>query len=207
MRPHLAVTAILLAHALPVLAIAAQPGERSWMDQVERDRDRGAGRIVDEPTWQVQRQRERADVRLGRLKPRREFERFDEERDRDLQIEAAARHTIADGGATEDPSAILRQRPIRGGGAGISPLAAVVAREQRELAEAKQTLERSLRAVDVAHSRALRMLRRRLTREGRPEQYDAERPVVDRRFESLRAAHQRVYDQVRSRILGNGASR
>ena len=142
-------------------------------------------------------------MRLARLKPRREFQRFDEQRDRELQIEAKARRPRA---GEEEPaneqSAILRQRQIRGA-AGPSPLAVVVAREQRELAEAKQTLQRSLRAVDAAEARELRLLRRRLTREGRPQQYDAERQAVQTRFESLRSRHRQAYEQVRARLRGS----
>src|SRR2546425_9652744 len=70
---------------------AAEPRGRSWFEQVERDRDRGAGRIVDDATWETQRLEERRDVLLGRLNPRREFDRFYEERDRELQLETNAR--------------------------------------------------------------------------------------------------------------------
>jgi hypothetical protein len=192
---------LLLAFA--VIANGARPRELSWFEQVEKDRDRGAGRIVDDATWETLRFQERRDVHLGRLTPRRDFDRFDEERDRELQIEAKARRDQGDEEApTEEESLILRQRQIRGGGAGLSPLAAVVAREQRELAEAKETLQRSLRAVDNAEARSLRLLRRRLTREGRPEQFEVEKQAVQKRFESLRAGHRRVYEQVRARITG-----
>src|SRR6476620_5932941 len=81
----------LLGCAVP--AAGAQPRERSWMEQVERERDRGAGRIVDQPTYDLDRIRERADVVAGRIPDRREFERLDEERDRQLQIEKKARET------------------------------------------------------------------------------------------------------------------
>jgi len=171
---------------------------------VERDRDRGVTRIVDDATWETQRLQECRDVRLGKLNPRRGFDRFDEERDRQLQIDAARRRARpGEAEPADEPSAILRRRQLRGGGTGLSPLEVVVAREQRELAEAKETLQRSLRAVDAAEARELRLLRRRLTREGRPQQYDAERQAVQNHFQSLRSRHRQAYEQVRARIRGS----
>jgi hypothetical protein len=202
---------------VPVLALAwfaavaaaerAEPRDGSWIHQVERERDRGAGRIVDQPTYDLERVRERADVVAGRVPGRREFERLDEERDRQLRIEQKAREGRPPrlGEAARPPrdgSVVLREQPTRSGPIGPSPLAAVVAREQRELAEARQTLERSTRAADAAESRDLRALRRRLNLEGRPEAYDAERRPIEQHYDELRAGYQRAYDQVRSRIVG-----
>jgi hypothetical protein len=199
-----------LASSVTSAAPGSEPRGRSWIDQVGRDRDRGAGRIVDDATWETQRLQERRDVRLGRLRPRRGFERFDEERDRELQIEAAARRNdraAPRGLGTSDPaaSAILSRPPTSGGGAGLPSLAAVVARDQRELAAARETLERSLRGVDAAEARELRLLRRRLNREGRANRYEAEREQVQGRYNGVRADHQREYEKVRSRITGRRA--
>ena len=182
---------------------AAEPRGRSWFEQVERDRDRGAGRIVDDATWETQRLEERRDVRLGRLTPRREFDRFDEERDRELQLQASARRHERGparglGVSAADQSAILSRPPTTG----LPTLAGVVARDQRELAEAKQTLERSLRAVDAAEARELRLLRRRLNRDGRSERFDIERGPIEQRFGRLRTGYRQAYDKVRSRITG-----
>ena len=181
------------------------PRERPWIEQVERERDRGAGRIEDRPTWELQRLRDQQDVRAGRLREPREFERLDEERDRELRFEAKARRPVRLGeaaGGAEDESVILRQQQVRRGSVGPSPLATVVAVEQRELAEAKETLDRALRAVDAAEGRAVRALRRRLNREGRPEQFEDERQTIIRRREGLRAGHRRAYERVRERIVG-----
>src|SRR5439155_12826992 len=93
------------------------------------------------------------------------------------------------GVGASDQSVILSQ-PKPGGLPTPTP-AAVVARQQRDLADAKETLERSLRAVDAAEARELRLLRRRLNREGKADQ-----------FEQLRAGHRQAYDSVRSRIFG-----
>ena len=191
--------------ASPAFAADPEPREKTWFEQVERDRDRGAGSVVDRATWQVQRAEEVRDVRLGRAKARRPFDRFDEDRDRELQIESIARRKDGrpSGGIGAAGSVIVNGQGTTGGGAGLPTLAAVVANDQRDLADAKEKLDRSLRAVDAAEARELRLLRRRLTREGKAETYDAERVPVEQRFNRLRAEHQRAYDTIRRRILGS----
>jgi len=194
--------------AAPAFAADPEPREKTWFEQVERDRDRGAGRVVDRATWQVQRAEEVRDVRLGRAKARRPFDRFDEDRDRELQIESIARRKDGrpSGGIGAAGSVILNQQGTSGGGAGLPSLAAIVAKDQRDLAEAKEMLDRSLRAVDAAEARELRLLRRRLTREGKAEDYNAERRPVEQRFDRLRAKHQQAYETIQRRILGSTPS-
>jgi hypothetical protein len=200
------VTVLALLAFNPVAAARAEPQDRSWIHQVERERDRGAGRIVDQPTYDLDRIRERSAVVAGRIPERREFERLDEERDRQLQIEKKAwegrppRLGEAARGP-KDHSVVVGQQPIRSS-VGPSPLATVVAREQRELAEAKQTLDRSTRAADAAESRDLRALRRRLNIQGRTQAYDAERQPIEQHYDDLRAGYRRAYDEVRWRIIG-----
>jgi hypothetical protein len=200
---------LLLAFLATSAASAAdpEPRQKTWFEQVERDRDRGAGRVVDRPTWEAQRFEERRDVRLGRAEPRRAFDRFEEDRDRQLQIESMARRQQGQPsrGIGAAGSVVLNQQGTKGttgGGAGLPTLAAVVAKDQRDLAEAKETLDRSLRAVDAAEARELRLLRRRLTRERKAERYDVERAPIAERFDRLRAEHRQVYDTIRRRILG-----
>jgi hypothetical protein len=208
-----AVSWILVALACGATVRAAraadpEPREHTWMEQVERDRDRGAGRIVDDSTWEAQRFEERRDVRLGRARPRRPFDTFDEDRDRELQIEAEARRRARIPTRGIGAAGVIAEHPSSSaGGAGLPSLAAVVASDQRRLAEAKQTMERSLRAVDAAEARELRLLRRRLTREGKAADYDAQRRPVEQRYEELRDGHRRTYNQLRDRILGRTPSR
>jgi hypothetical protein len=196
---------VLLFGAVPMAAGAAAPRERSWFEQVERDRDRGAGRVVDDATWETQRLQERRDERFGILEPSRGYQRIDEERERELAIERRARReqrqTRGLGTSAADQSAILGQPS-----AGLPTMAAVVAQDLRALADAQETLARSLRAVDVAEARELRLLNRRLTRESRPEDDEA-REQVRQRFEALRARHRAAYEAVRQRIHANSPSR
>ena len=178
-------------------------GQRPWVDQVEHDRDRGAGRIVDEQTWETSRLQEDRDVRLGRLEPRRDFDKFDEERDRRLRLDAAAqRGRPLTATAGPDGSVILDQRSSASAGVVVSPMAAQAAADEQALADAKDRLDRSLRAVNVAEERSLRMLRRRLTREGKPGEFDQQSVPIRQRHELLRAGHVADYEKVRARILG-----
>jgi hypothetical protein len=202
-HPHTfrGVTLFLGCCVLGAGAFAAEPRERSWIDRVERDRDRAAGRIVDEQTWEVGRQQERRDVRMGRLRKPGGFEAFDEERDRRLQLDARARRADAARAAAGDDGSVILRRPPTGGTL-ASPLAAQAAADERALSEAKETLDRMLRAVNAAEQRALRTLRRRLNREGRAGEFEAQGVPVRERYERLRAAHRADYERTRSRILG-----
>jgi hypothetical protein len=192
---------------VPSSSPAAPPPDRPWIDQVERDRDRGAGRIVDEQTWETQRIQEDRDVRLGRLRPRREFDRLDEERDRRLQLDARARGEPGVVlGPTGGRGSVILGRPPEAPGAVVSPMASQAAADERALAEAKDKLDYSLRAVDVAEQRALRTLRRRLTREGRRGEFEAQAGPVREQYQRLRAGHQADYENTRSRILGRPPS-
>jgi hypothetical protein len=161
---------------------------------VERDRDRGAGRIEAQPSWEVRRMRE---GRTGR-----ELEQVDAERDRQLQLEARARQQRREESSGGDGGSVILRHPPSAGGAVMSPMAAQAAADEQALAAAKDRLDRSLRAVDAAEQRALRLLKRRLNREGRAGEFQAMSEPVKQRHEQLRAGHRADYQRIRSRILG-----
>ena len=202
-HPHTfrSVTLLLGCCVLGAGAFAAEARERSWIDRVERDRDRAAGRIVDEQAWEVRRQQERRDVRMGRLRKPGGFEAFDEERDRRLQLDARARRADTARAAAGDDGSVILSRPPTGATL-ASPLAAQAAADERALSEAEETLDRMLRAVNAAEQRALRTLRRRLNREGRAEEFEAQGSPLRERYERIRTAHRADYERTRSRILG-----
>ena len=188
-------------------ALAAAPRDeprgRTWFEQVERDRDRGAGRVVDRATWELQRLAEDRDVRLKRLRPRREFERLGEENDRRHQIDKLARETERDADAAgRTGGSVILSNPPAAGGANMSPMASQAAADERTLADAADRLSRNPRAVNVAEQRALRSLRRRLNREGRPGDFEAEAGQIRERHEQLRTGHRGDYERLRARVLG-----
>ena len=179
---------------------AANAPERTWFEQVERDRDRGAERIEDDARWELRR------LRDYRIPVRREFERVDEERDRRLRIEARERRADRAERAARDDyrlgESVILSRPPAAGGVVMSPMAAQAAADERALADAKEKLDRSLRGVSAAEQRSLRSLKRRLNREGRGGEFDTLSVPVRQRHERLRAGHRGDYERVRSRILG-----
>jgi len=206
MKRHALLLLSVLGCSAPAAPVAAAPRDeprgRTWFEQVERDRDRGAGRIVDRSAWELQRLGEDRDVRLGRLRPRREFERLDEENDRRHQIDDDARRAGRPEGTGPDGGSVILSNPPAAGGAILSPMAAQAAADERTLADAKDRLSRNVRAVNVAEQRALRSLRRRLNREGRAGEFEAQAESVKERHEQLRAGHRGDYERLRARVLG-----
>lgn len=201
--PLVAIGAVVMTALAPAAAPPAPPRDRPWIERVERDRDRGAGRVVDEPTWETGRLRDQRDVRLGRLRPRRELERLDEERDRRLQLDERARRGQR---PLLEPDraygSVILSEPPGAPGVVMSPIASQAAADERMLGEAKDKLDRSLRGVNSAEQRALRTLRRRLTREGRAGEFEQQSAPLRQRHEQLRAGHRADYERTRSRILG-----
>jgi len=207
MKRHALLLLPVLSCSVPAVPAAAAPRDeprgRTWFEQVERDRDRGAGRIVDRSTWDLQRLNENRDVRLRRLRPRREFERLDDENDRRHQIDAVARRA----GRSDDRigptgGSVILSNPPAAGGAIMSPMASQAAADERTLADAKDQLFRNVRAVNVAEQRALRSLRRRLNRDSRAREFDAKAAPIRERHEQLRAGHRGDYERLRARVLG-----
>ena len=197
----------VLGCSVPAAPLAAAPRDeprgRSWFEQVERHRDRGAGRIVDRSTWELQRLGEDRDVRLRRLRPRREFERLDEESDRRHQLDAAARRAgHPEPGVGPDGGSVILSNPPAAAGAIMSPMASQAAADERTLADARDRLFRNVRAVNVAEQRALRSLRRRLNREGRAGEFEVQALSIRERHERLRAGHRADHERLRARVLG-----
>lgn len=194
-QPFLLAVLMLVSRAL----WAAEP---PWIERVERDSDRGAGRIVDQGTWELRRMRDDRETRHLRLGSRRNLERSDEERERTRQLDAQLRRESAiDEPGRAGRSVILGQSPAAHGVV-ISPAAAQAAADEQSLAEAKEKLEQALRAVNAAEGRALRLLKRRLNRERRVADFERRSAPVRERHEQLRAGHRADLQRVRSRILG-----
>lgn len=182
-------------------AVGAPPADRPWIERVERDRDRAAGRIVEDPVWETRRLREDREARAGGVRPRREFDRVEEVRDRQLQLDARSRRN--DPSLVEpDRGSVILRGPPGAAGAVMSPMAAQAAADERALVAAKEKLERSLRGVNAAEQRTLRNLRRRLNRDGRAGEFERDAAPVRDRYEQLRAGHRADFERFRSRVLG-----
>ena len=187
---------------LPLHVLRAEPAERRWIERIERDSDRGAGRIIDQQTWELRRLRDDREAQRLRLGPRRDLARLEEERERSRQLDAAARRQSDTGSSGRSGRSVILGEPPEARGTVLSPAAAQAAADERSLAEAKEKFERSLRAVNAAEGRALRSLKRRLNREGRAAEFERRSASVYTRHEQLRAGHRADFQRTRARILG-----
>jgi hypothetical protein len=176
------------------------------MEAVEAARDRGAGRIVDEDTWTLDRMEAYRD---NRYIPGREFQLLDQDRDHSLRVEKrdATRHRAgARSHAPLDPAGAVDlgivpgdiTRP--GADGGISPVAAQVYEDERTLETADAALARL--QLDEAEARELQSLRGRLNKEGRAPEYDARSAKIHADYEKWRAKARADRQAERTRMLG-----
>ena len=173
-----------------------EPRERRRLyERVEADVDRGRGRVEDEQTHEVRRLQDRRDERLGRIKPQRETERFEEEYDRRRRVDATvARERTerreADSSVPTSSSTIVRE-PLPPGPGG-SALARVVAEQEQLLETARERYQADLRAAETERDEALRAA-----------QTNPARSAAARRFTERRAELTRAYQAYRRGILGD----
>ena len=167
------------------------------MEAVERARDRGAGRIVDEDTWTL----DRIDAYQNRrYVPGREAQLFDQERDRQLRVEQRDRRARD---ATREEQADLGIVP--GDLAprdGASPMSMQLHQDERTLEAADEELARMVRQLDDAEARELTSLRGRLDRERRAGEWDARSERIKKDYATWRAQAQAERDRVSSRVIG-----
>ena len=177
----------------------------AWQQAVERDVDRAMGRIESDEVFQL-RQIDRDDARRFDVFDRpREFERFEEERDRTLRLEEQARDSAR---AVErarqferesDRLAADRARFQRAMNANTSP--AAVTADTRMLQQLKTGLDADLARLATDHASALRAIdaNPNLT----PDQRTSERAAAEQRFTESRAQRVTEYQQRRATILGD----
>lgn len=183
-------------------------GERQTnMEAVEAARDRGAGRIVDEDTWTLDRMEAYRD---NRYVPGRDFQLLDQERDRALRIdkrEANRQRSVArlrplDPGGAADLGIVPGDLTRPGAGGGLSPIAAQVYKDERTLESADAGLARMLKQLDEAEARELQSVRGRLEKEGRAPEFDARAAKIHADYEKWRAQARAERQAERSRVLG-----
>jgi hypothetical protein len=183
-------------------------GERQTnMKAVEAARDRGDGRITPEAEWELDRIDAWQDRRYV---PGRDFQLFDQARDRQLRVEARearARARAVARPADDAGPAGLGIAPgdlaPRGAG-GLSPLAAQLHEDEQTLGRADADLAAMLRQLDDAEARELRSLRGRLDREDRGGEYDAAAAKIRADYAKWRGQARAEHQRVRSRLRGAG---
>jgi hypothetical protein len=184
-------------------------GERQTnMGAVEAARDRGAGRIVDENTWSIDRMEAYRD---GRYVPGKDFQLLDQEHDRALRVqasEASRRRAAARSRQPVDPAGavdlgIVPGDLVRPGSGGLSPLAAQLYEDERTLEGADAALARLLKQLDDAETRELQSLRGRLEKEGRSGEFDARATKIRADYSKWRARARADRGAERAGTLGS----
>lgn len=169
---------------------------------IERELDRGAGRIESDLEFELRMSQRRRDEGAKRVLKQREFERFEEARDRTLRIqqqERRAKRDLAVEQRVEVESQRLaaeRARFYKSAGIDLSGAAADTAALRR--------LERAYQ-LDVSRFRRDRALEiKRLAKQKlSDESKRLSRLAIDQRFRAAQTERRERYAQDRARLLNN----
>ena len=163
------------------------PRNNVW-DSIQDSLDRSTGRIEGQPSYelgriaQTRRDRDYSEFR------QREFDRFQEERERELRLDERARHA-----AQDDERARRRELDRREYllylNAGFSPLTAQVEQDRLALQQARSQRDQALYEASVQLEGALK-------------QRGANRAELQKQYEQARQQIRQNYESERERILG-----
>jgi hypothetical protein len=188
----------------PLDSHRTEPRE-TLQQRVERELDRGNGRIEDEPAHELDRMALERAERSGELH-RSTWQRLEDERDRQLRLEQRehkAQHTAERQRILERESEKLhakREAFYRSIGQGMTSGAAD---DTRKLNRIDREYNESLQQVEKQRGRALD--RARADKHLSTETRDARIMAIERRFERKRQALSAERAQRRQRILGEAA--
>ena len=176
------------------------PPER-LLPSVERELDRGDGRIESDVDFELRRQMREADERRGVVREQRESERLDEEYDRRLRLDQQARRSAlaeSDGRFIETESRRLaadRERFYRS--AGID--AGGAAHDARVLKDLERAYQRDLKQLKRDRAAELK----RLAREELPDnERGAARDGIVERYNAAQTRLRERYAADRARVMG-----
>ena len=167
-------------------ALQPRSSARENMEAVERARDRGAGRIVDQQTWELDRVR---DAREGR----REFEVVEEHRDRTLRLERRDREQPRERAARDQVRSDVRRE--------VLPLAPHLD-DQRALRDAKRAVIRRFNELSAAEAKELAALRKKFSSDKDAARLREAEGAARRRYETERERALDDYVRTRDRLLG-----
>jgi hypothetical protein len=160
-------------------------------ERVESDVDRGTGRIEDEQTYELRRLQRDREERLGRIPPRREFDRLQQDLDRRDRIERRDKSQAAAVDAARRSAARDNRRPEPLPQPMGSTVTRWVAQQSKLLDAARVKYQADLAAAEAERDDALRSAK---TREARAE--------ASRLFDRRRADLTRTYQQYCKKVLG-----
>jgi hypothetical protein len=160
------------------------PAREPLIDSVERESDRTRGYITDEATWQLDRLDRDRDIPFGRA-TRHNFERFMEERDRQLQLEQREERIkeIARRSTAHTPTLL---QPLQ---YTYDPVAWVVEEDDKRLTGLRDTLKQELRDARTQRDRNLAAAKDAKQKAEIQRAYDARR---ERAFVTEERARERI---------------
>ncbi len=170
---------------------------------VERELDRGTGRIESDVEFDTRRWQRAQDERLGIVRPARELDRFEEERDRTLRIETQQRRADqADRTQRRLESesqrlAAERERFYRS--AGIDATGA--AHDTRQLKNLERGYQRDVKQLRRDRAAELKQLDRRDDVKG--DALRAARTQIDERYRAAQTARRERHAADRALLLGS----
>jgi hypothetical protein len=169
---------------------------------VERELDRGTGRIETDTELELRLRQREQDERRGLLPERRASERFAERRDRDWRLEQQARRAAREGESqdrleTESQRlAAERERFYRS--AGID--AGGAAHDTRQLKDLERAYQRDVKQLKKERSAELKRIEKDDALKGDARR--AARIEIDVRFRAAQAERRERYAKERAQVLG-----
>jgi len=178
------------------------PRRDALYPSVERELDRGNGRIESDLDFETRRWQAEQDARLGITEPQRELDRFEEERDRTLRLETQQRRAgqaVRSERWLESESQRLaaeRERFYRSAGIDVTG----AAHDARQLRNLERAYQRDVKQLRRDRSAELKRLEKR--DDLKADALRAARAAVDERYRAAQTERRERYSTERARVMG-----
>ena len=169
---------------------------------VERELDRGTGRIESDAEFDMRRWQRDQDVRRGELPRQREFERFDEERDRTLRLETQQRRAESDRRSQQlmesesQRLAAERERFYRSAGIDVTG----AAHDTRQLKNLERAYQRDVKQLRRDRAAEVKRLEQRDDLKG--DALRTARAEIEERYRAAQTQRRERHAADRARVLG-----
>ena len=169
---------------------------------VERELDRGTGRIESDVEFDARRWQRAQDERLGIVRPERELDRFEEERDRALRVETQQRRAELGDRAQRrlesESQRLAAERDRFYRSAGIDATGA--AHDTRQLKNLERAYQRDVKQLRRDRAAELKRLEKRDDLKG--DALRAARTQIDERYRAAQTARRERHAADRAGVLG-----
>lgn len=166
------------------------PRNSVWRD-IQDPLDRSLGRIEDQTSYELGRIEQDREDRAYDSFRRREFERFQEDRERELRLDERARRILQDDERARRRELDRREYLVylNANLSNLAPLADQVERDRVALQDARTRRDQALYEASVQQADALK-------------QRGADRAAIQKRYDQARQQIRQQYEAERARILG-----